>query len=114
VAFVDHLGSNDQVVLGVRRHLHVVAHHARAAPAGGHRARIGVGLRELLVGLLAQLGLDIPQVLHLLAQLDQLVLQPRGPGLQIHWLRAVCGVQCVQVSMSTDLAGPTPAIDRVA
>jgi hypothetical protein len=51
VALVGHLVRHDQVMLGVDRGLHVVAHDARAAAARGHRACIGVGQRQLLIRL---------------------------------------------------------------
>ena len=40
------------LMLGIGRQLHVVAHHPGATTAGGHRASIGIGQRQLLVGLI--------------------------------------------------------------
>jgi hypothetical protein len=39
---VDDVMSDDQVMLGVSRHLHVVANHPGATAAGGHRARVRI------------------------------------------------------------------------
>jgi len=41
---------DDQVMLGVDGGLHVVADDAGALAAGGHRACVRVGQRDLLVG----------------------------------------------------------------
>ena len=65
---VDDVVSDDQVMLGVGGHLHVVANHPGATPAGGHRAGIGIGQRQLLVGLILQLALDRSKLLHLLLE----------------------------------------------
>jgi len=48
-AIVDDLMRHDEVVLGLDRHLHVVADDPGAAPAGRHRAGIRVRQRDLLV-----------------------------------------------------------------
>jgi hypothetical protein len=37
------------VVFGVHSDLHVIADNARAAPAGRHRTRVGIGQRNLLI-----------------------------------------------------------------
>ena len=49
-AAVRHLMGNDQVMFGFHRNLHVVADHAGAAPARGHRAAVWIGQRDLLIG----------------------------------------------------------------
>ena len=49
-ADIGHLMRDDQMVLGIDGDLHVVADNARALAAGRHRARIGIGQRDLLVG----------------------------------------------------------------
>jgi hypothetical protein len=41
---------DDEVMLGLDRDLHIVADDARAAAAGRHRAAVGIGERDLLVG----------------------------------------------------------------
>src|SRR5689334_15406669 len=41
---------DDQVVVGIDRDLHVVANHARATVARRHRAAVGIGERDLLIG----------------------------------------------------------------
>ena len=50
LAIVRYLMRDDQVMFGIDGDLHIVADHARAAPAGRHRAAVGVGQRDLLIG----------------------------------------------------------------
>jgi len=89
VAGVRYLMGDDEVVLGVYGHLHVVAHHARASAARRHRARIRVGQRELTVRLRLEFFLDLLEATHLPSQLHDLLLQPGCLGFQ---LRRLCAV----------------------
>ncbi len=93
-----HFVRYDQVMFGVDRGLHVVAHHAGSAPAGGHGARIGVRQRHLLVRRGLDLLLHRLQGLHLLAQAGDLVLDAGGPGLGDVAVFAVSPVQGRQVA----------------
>ncbi len=72
---------NDQVVFRIHRYLNVVAHDAGAPAAGRHRARIGIGQRELLIRRRQHLGFQPLQTLHLLLQFGDLVGQPLDLGL---------------------------------
>ena len=73
---------DDQMVLGVDRGLHVVADDAGAPATGGHRARIRIGQRDLLVGCVLQLLSNLVQALHLLFDRGDLLLEPGQPCLR--------------------------------
>jgi hypothetical protein len=77
-ADVGHLVRDDQMMLGVDRDLHVVADNTGAAPARRHRAGIGIGKRDLLIGRSQHPRLELREAPHLLPQLGELLLQPRG------------------------------------
>lgn len=66
---------DDEVARHVHHRLHVVADHARAAPAGGHRAGIRIGQRDLLVFGRTHLVSDRAQLAHLSPKLGDLGLQ---------------------------------------
>ena len=51
-AIVRNLMRDDQVMFGIDRDLHIVADHAGAAPAGRHRAAVGIG--QLAMALVNQ------------------------------------------------------------
>ena len=59
-------------------HLHVVANDSGAASTRGRRMSIRVGRRQMAVGLCADLNVDFIHWAHLLAQLLDLAIQPRG------------------------------------
>ena len=65
VADIGHLVRHDEMVLGLHRHLDVVADNAGALAAGGHGAGIRIGERDLLVGRGLHLLLHLLQRLHL-------------------------------------------------
>jgi hypothetical protein len=64
---------DDQMVLGLNRNLHVVTNHAGAAAARRHRARIGIGQRDLLIGALEHPRLDLGEAPHLVPELRDLL-----------------------------------------
>jgi hypothetical protein len=78
VTHVGDLVRHDQVVLGIHGRLHVVAHDAGTSTAGGHRARIGIGQRDLSVLGRLHLFTDRVQYLHLLLDVGDLVLEVRN------------------------------------
>ena len=82
-ADVGDLVRDDQMVRRINGRLHVVADHAGAAPAGCHRAGIGIGEGYLLIGRGEHLFLDRLEALHLFFELDELLLEPRGPGRKL-------------------------------
>ena len=63
------------MVLGLDCHLHVVADDAGAAPARRHRAAVGIGERDLLIGRGQHLLLDRREALHLAFELRELLLE---------------------------------------
>jgi hypothetical protein len=79
-ADVGHLVRDDQVVLRLDRHLHVVADDARAAAARRHRARIGIGQRDLLIGTREHPGLEVGEAPHFVPELRDLLPQPGDLG----------------------------------
>ena len=103
-ADVGDLVRNDEVVLGVDRRLHVVAHDARSLGPVAHRSCVGIGQRELPVGLVLQAFLHLVHPAHLLAQGLELVLQclDRGPSSS-SGMRAVGGVRAPQVALDAFL-----------
>ena len=119
------MGDN-QMVFDIHRCLYVIAHHAGSPAAGGHRARIGIGQRDLLVRGCQHLGLKRLQMLHLLLQNDELVLQTLGPHRpRQRRLLPVGAVQLMQIPLDAlfDLLKsarhlrtgkvPVPRIDRL-
>jgi len=71
----------DQVMLGIRGRLDVVADHAGALSAGRHGARIGIGQQDLAVSCGLDLPASRPENLHLLAQARDLLPEPRRARL---------------------------------
>ena len=66
---------NDQMMLGIDRCLNVIADNAGAPAACRHRARVWIGERDLLVWCRTHLDVKLLKTLHLLLQLDNLLLQ---------------------------------------
>src|SRR5215510_4403694 len=64
-----------------------------------HGARVRVGQRDLLVGLLLQFLTNRVHALHLLAQGADLLAQPLGLGFDLGRLGAVGGLQRAQVAL---------------
>src|ERR1700682_5491712 len=67
---------------GIDGTLHIVTDHPAASPTRGHRARIGIGQRDLFVFGLHHLGVQLVQALYLLAQRHNLLVEPRDLGLR--------------------------------
>src|ERR1700687_5765618 len=74
---------DDQMVSRIDDRLRVVADHAGAASAGRHRAGIGIGEGDLLIGRGKHLLLNSLEALYLFIELNQLLLEPRGPGRKL-------------------------------
>jgi hypothetical protein len=66
---------DDQVVLRIDCSLHIVADNASTLPAGRHRARIGVGKRDLPVRCSADHLLNRAESPHLLPERSDLFFQ---------------------------------------
>ena len=71
---------HDQMVVGLDRHLHVVADDAGTAPARCHRAAVGIGEGDLLIGRGEHLLLVSLEALHLCIELRQLLPEMRRLG----------------------------------
>ena len=99
VAHIGDLVRNDQVVLGIHSNLHVVAHHASTLGLRHHRARVRIGQRDLRLGLLRELLLDLRHPPHLLAQRPHLFLEPLSLGDELAGLVAVGVVEDIQVTL---------------
>src|ERR1700738_1710111 len=73
---------NNEMMLGVDGTLYIVTDHPAASATGGHRARIGIGKRDLLVFGLHHLSVQCVQALYFLAQRRNLLVEPRDLGLR--------------------------------
>src|ERR1700694_1899253 len=73
---------NNEMMLGVYGALHIVTDHPAASATCGHRARIGIGQRDLLVLGLHHQSVQSVQALYLLAQRRNLLVEPRDLGLR--------------------------------
>src|SRR5258706_4322365 len=90
---------DDQMMLGVARDLTVVAHDARSASARCHRAGIGIGERDLLIGRGRHRRFEPFEALHLLLEPGQLLLEPRGlRGERLRWRLPVGSVELAQIA----------------
>ena len=61
------MGDNEMMP-GIDGTLHIVTDHPAASATRGHRARIGISQRDLLVFGLHHLGVQLVQALYLFAQ----------------------------------------------
>src|SRR3979490_790841 len=83
--------SNNEMMLGIHGALHIVSDESAASTAGGHRARIGIRKRYLLVLGLHHLSVQGVQALYLLAQRCNLLIEPRDLGLRYRFPLAIGG-----------------------
>src|SRR3954467_7186186 len=74
--------ANNKMMLGVDGALNIVPDHPATSTACGHRARIGIGQRYLVVLGLHHQGVQTVQALNLLAQRRDLLLEPGDLGLR--------------------------------
>src|SRR5450631_1981653 len=113
------------MVLCIDSRLDIVTHDSAAPAARGHRARIGVRQRNLLVFRLHHLAIQCVQTLDLLAQGRNLLVEPRDLGLWHGGLLAIRGVKLREIALDAfvDLLQaslhfglrevPIPGIDRL-
>src|ERR1700731_229860 len=73
---------NNEMILGVHGTLYIIADHPAASATGGHRARIGIGKRDLLVFGLHHLSVQCVQALYFLAQRRNLLVEPHDLGFR--------------------------------
>ena len=86
------------MMLGIDRDLHIVAHYAGAAAACRHRATVGIGERDLLVGRSEHLLLVSLKLPHFLFQLRKLLFEPRRLRCKrLRWLLPVGRIELAQI-----------------
>ena len=111
-AHIRYLVRDDQMVLGVDRRLHIVADDAGAAPAGRHRAAVGIGERNLLIGRGQNLLLDSRQLRHFRSQLlEFLFVTHLLQRDDFRWILPVGGVELCQIACHALLQLLAPALD---
>src|ERR1700694_1834535 len=89
---------NDEMMLGVDGTLYIIADHPAASATGGHRARIGIGKRDLLVFGLHHLSVQCVQALYFLAQRCNLLLEPRDLGLRYRLSLAIGAIKLREIA----------------
>ena len=90
--------SNDEVMLGLHRRLHIVADHAGEAVACHHQPRIGIGERDLVVRRGLDGSLHRLELLHLGLKQSELAAQLLAAGGAIDILLAVRGIERSQIA----------------
>ena len=83
---------------GIDGTLHIVTDHPAASATRGHRARIGIGQRDLFVFGLHHLRVQLVQALYLLAQRHDLLVEPRDPGFRNRFPLAVGTIRLGEVA----------------
>src|SRR6266853_5993192 len=114
---------NNEMMPGVDGTLNIVPDHPAAPATCGHRARIGIAQRDLLVLGLHHLSVQTVQALYLLTQRRNLLVEPGDLGLRYRFplaigaikLREVTGYALVNLSQPTLHLGlrevPVPRVD---
>ncbi|VIO78438.1 hypothetical protein CI41S_62790 [Bradyrhizobium ivorense] len=99
------------MVLGVDGNLHIVADDAGATAAGCHRAAVGIGQGDLLIGRRKHPLLVDSKLAHFLPQLCQLLGEPRDLRSQrLRRLLPVGGVELAQIARDALLELSTPPL----
>src|ERR1700756_6055902 len=99
------------MMLGVDSDLHVVTDNARAAAARCHRAAVGIGQGDLLVGRSKHLLLVDGKLAHFFLQFRQLLLEPCYlRGQRFCRLLPVRGVKLAQIAGDALLQLSTPPL----
>src|ERR1700724_1157708 len=88
---------NNEMMLGVDGTLHIVPDHPAAPAAGGHRARIGIGQRDLLVLGLHHPSVQTVQALNFLTQRRNLLVEPGDLGLRYRFPLAIGAVELGEI-----------------
>src|SRR5260370_30833219 len=89
---------NNEMMLGVHGTLHIVADYPAASATRGHRSRIGISQRDLLVLGLHHLSVQSVQALYLLAQRCNLLVEPRDLGLRYCFALAIGAIKLREVT----------------
>src|ERR1700738_3749618 len=92
---------NNEMMLGVDGTLYIVTDHPAASAARGHRARIGIGKRDLLVLGLHHLSVQCVQALYLLAQRCNLLVEPGDLGRRYRFALAIGAIKLREVAGNT-------------
>src|SRR3954454_8295901 len=95
---VGHLMANNKMMLGVDGALNIVPDHPAISTACGHRARIGIGQRYLLVLGLHHQGVQTVQALNLLAQRRNLLVEPGDLGLRHRFPLTIGAVELREIA----------------
>src|SRR5213082_568037 len=90
--------SYNEMMLRIDGTLHIVTDDPAASTACGHRARIGVGQRYLLVFGLHHLSVEYIEALYLLAQRRNLLVEPRDLGFRYRFPLAIGAVELREVA----------------
>src|SRR5256885_4127245 len=90
--------ANNQMMLGVDGTLNIVPDHPATSAACGHRARIGIGQRYLLVLGLHHQGVQTFQALNLLAQRRNLLVEPGDLGLRHRFPLTIGAVELREIA----------------
>src|SRR3954454_2735601 len=93
--------SYNEMMLRIDGTLHIVTDDPAASTACGHRARIGVGQRYLLVFGLHHLSVKCIEALYLLAQRRNLLVEPRDLGFRYRLPLAIGAVELREVASYT-------------
>src|ERR1700681_23631 len=88
---------NNEMMLGVYGALHIVTDHPAASATCGHRARIGIGQRDLLILGLHHQSVQTVQALYLLAQRRNLLVEPGDLGLRYRFPLAIGAVELREI-----------------
>src|SRR5258708_30356507 len=89
---------NNEMMLGIHGTLHIVSDYPAGSAVGGHRARIGIRKRYLLVLGLHHLSVQDVQTLYLLAQRCNLLIESRDLGLRYRFPLAIGGIKLREVA----------------
>src|ERR1700686_904778 len=125
MADVGHLVRDDEMVLRIYHALNIVPDDSAAPTACGHRARIGVRQRNLLVLRLQHLRVQRVQTPDLLTQGRDLLVEPRDLGLWHSGSLTIRGIKLREIALDAfvDLLQaplhlglsevPIPRVDRL-
>src|SRR5512146_1963887 len=89
---------NNEMMLRIHGTLHIVTDHPAASTTCGHRARIRIGQRYLLVFGLHHLSVQYIEALYLLAQRRNLLVEPRDLGFRYRFPLAICAVELREIT----------------
>src|SRR3954471_22588067 len=89
--------ANNKMMLGVDGALNIVPDHPATSTACGHRARIGIGQRYLLILGLHHQSVQTVQALNLLTQRRNLLVEPGDLGLRYRFPLAIGAVELREI-----------------